>query len=515
MAIDHPGAVAVVTAAGHPSPTRGIHLKGWWSNDDRKAGRAAAQSAFLLGTLRKNSRMGGRRAWQRPDRSFASLGRRQSPAETCDRVDPRGPGSSLEPSHRHRAGVRYGGRRDGAVVAARRPRRRPAGVGELWRGLGQGCGKQLKLTDAALLKAPYGQLPDLAAVDFSHDVVFTWNGTTSGVRVPDASWIAADRQGLTICDATSAAFAQRLDFGKLDVVTFSWQKALGGEAAHGMLVLSPRAIERLESHRPPWPLPKIFRLTKGGKLDRRHVRGRDHQHALHAVRRGLHPRLEWASALGGLDGAVARADANAARLHDWVDRCPLGRASRRRSETRSNTSVCLAVTDPAGAAWPRHRSAFVNFAAAHKEGVRLRHRRPPRCAAGPAHLVRRHRRDRRHRSAAAMARLGPCTVTRDRPCLRDGQQRMPPVSDLRRAEPAAVQIFRDRGIAVDYEHRPADKEALRAIIGDYDGLAIRSTTKVTAKLMQPRRPAQGDRPRRHRRRQCRSRGGHRSAASSS
>ena len=161
-----------------------------------------------------------------------------------------------------------------------------------WESFGEGwvtdAAKQLKLKGARIIKAPYGELPDLSAVNCDHDVVFTWNGTTSGVRVPNADWIPADRKGLTICDATSAAFAQRLDFAKLDVVTFSWQKVLGGEAAHGMIVLSAHArSERLTSYAPPWPLPKIFRMTSGGKLIEGHLCRRDHQHALDALHRGL------------------------------------------------------------------------------------------------------------------------------------------------------------------------------------------------------------------------------------
>ena len=214
-----------------------------------------------------------------------------------------------------------------------------------WESFGEGwvgdAVKQLKLKDARVLKAPYGELPDLAAVDFNRDVVFTWNGTTSGVRVPDAAWIAADRAGLTICDATSAAFAQNLDFAKLDAVTFSWQKVLGGEGAHGVIILSPRAVERLETYSPPWPLPKIFRLTFGGKLSERIFEGETINTPSMLCVEDYIVALHWARGIGGLRTLRSRADANAAVIDAWVARTPWARNLAKRRETQSNTSVCL------------------------------------------------------------------------------------------------------------------------------------------------------------------------------
>jgi phosphoserine aminotransferase len=210
--------------------------------------------------------------------------------------------------------------------------------------------KQLKLKDARVFEAPYGALPDLAMVDFDRDVVFTWNGTTSGVRVADAGFIPADRKGLTICDATSAAFAQRLDFARLDVVTFSWQKVLGGEGGHGVIILSPRAVERLETYKPDWPLPKIFRLTSGGKLIEGIFRGETINTPSMLCVEDYLDALEWAKSVGGLDGLIARADANAAVLADWVASNPAIDFLAGDPATRSNTSVCLRFVDPAVAA---------------------------------------------------------------------------------------------------------------------------------------------------------------------
>ena len=219
-----------------------------------------------------------------------------------------------------------------------------------WESFGEGwitdVVKQLKLADVRKFTAPYGELPDLSAIDFDRDVVFTWNGTTSGVRVPNGDFIAAERKGLTICDATSAAFAQRLDFAKLDVVTFSWQKALGGEGGHGVIILSPRAVERLERYKPAWPLPKIFRLTSGGKLIEGIFKGETINTPSMLCVEDYIDALKWAKGLGGLDGLIARADANFAALDGFVQtRGWIGNLARV-AATRSNTSVCLVITDP-------------------------------------------------------------------------------------------------------------------------------------------------------------------------
>ncbi|MEL4376920.1 MULTISPECIES: phosphoserine transaminase [Brucella] len=245
-----------------------------------------------------------------------------------------------------------------------------------WESFGSGwvtdVTKQLKLEDVRTFDAPYGEIVDFSQVDFDRDVVFTWNGTTSGARVPNGDFIPADRKGLTFCDATSAAFAQRLDFPKLDVVTFSWQKVLGGEGAHGILILSPRAVERLESYKPAWPLPKIFRMTKGGKLIEGIFVGETINTPSMLCVEDYLDALKWAKSLGGLDALVARADANFAVLDGFVANTPWIANLAVKPETRSNTSVCLTIIDPEVTALSAdEQAAFAKgiVTALDKEGV--------------------------------------------------------------------------------------------------------------------------------------------------
>ncbi len=218
-----------------------------------------------------------------------------------------------------------------------------------WESFGSGwitdVAKQLQIEDHRVLEADYGRLPDLASVDFRRDVVFTWNGTTSGVRVPNGDWIPSDREGLTICDATSAAFAMDLAWDKLDAVTWSWQKALGGEAAHGMLALSPRAVERLETHTPQWPMPKVFRLTKNGKLNRSIFEGSTiNTPSMLCVEDAL-DGLAWAESVGGLEGLMTRTKANLATVERWVKDSSWVDFLAEDPETRSSTSICLRIVD--------------------------------------------------------------------------------------------------------------------------------------------------------------------------
>jgi phosphoserine aminotransferase len=249
----------------------------------------------------------------------------------------------------------------------------PRGVDMLaWESFGEGwvgdVVKQLKLSDVRTLSAAYGKLPDLGAVDPTRDVVFTWNGTTSGVRVPNGDWIAVARDGLTICDATSAAFAMALPWPKLDVVTWSWQKVLGGEGAHGMIALSPRAVERLETYAPPRPMPKIFRLTSGGKLIKGIFEGETiNTPSMLAVEDAL-DGLKWAESIGGLDGLIGRTEQNFAAIDGWVSRTPWIGFLADDPATRSTTSVCLVFTDP----WfqtlvPERQAAFAKDLAARLE----------------------------------------------------------------------------------------------------------------------------------------------------
>ena len=239
-------------------------------------------------------------------------------------------------------------------------------------GWGADCKNQLKLKDLRVLKGGYGELPDLSQADFSRDVVFTWNGTTSGVCVPNGDWIPADRTGLTICDATSAAFAMNLDWSKLDVVTWSWQKVLGGEGAHGMIALSPRAVERLQTYTPDRPLPKIFQLTKGGKLIEGIFAGETiNTPSMLCVEDAL-DGLKWAESVGGLQGLIARSQANLAVLEAWVATSSWAAFLASDKATRSSTSICLKIVDPAYTALPaeaqeKHAKTLVSLL--DKEGV--------------------------------------------------------------------------------------------------------------------------------------------------
>jgi len=241
-----------------------------------------------------------------------------------------------------------------------------------WESFGKGwvtdIVKHLRVEDVRVIEADYGALPDLGAVDFSRDVVFTWNGTTSGVRVPDGRWIADNREGLTLIDATSAIFAQPIDWAKADVVTYSWQKVLGGEGAHGMLILSPRAVARLESHTPAWPLPKLFRLVKKGKVDAAIFEGETINTPSMLCVEDYLDALAWAETVGGLQGLMARANANAGVLFDWIARTPWVANLAIDPATRSNTSVCLKIVDPEVLALPAaEQAAFVKALALRLE----------------------------------------------------------------------------------------------------------------------------------------------------
>jgi phosphoserine aminotransferase len=232
-----------------------------------------------------------------------------------------------------------------------------------WESFGQGWVsdvlKELKLADVNKIEAGYGELPDLTRVNFARDVVFTWNGTTSGVRVPSGDWIPSNREGLTLCDATSAAFAQNLAWDKLDVTTFSWQKVLGGEGQHGIIILSPRAVARLESYTPAWPMPKLFRLTKKGKVDLEIFEGATINTPSMLCVEDYLDALAWAESVGGFSGLMARADGNAKIIADWVERTPWIAFLADKPAIRSNTSVCLKIVDPEVTSAPAEAQAAI------------------------------------------------------------------------------------------------------------------------------------------------------------
>ncbi len=247
-----------------------------------------------------------------------------------------------------------------------------------WESFGEGwitdVVKQLKLKDARVIKSDYGKLPNLKEVNFDNDVVFTWNGTTSGVRVPNGDWIPADRKGLTICDATSAVFAMDMPWSKLDVVTYSWQKVLGGEAQHGMLIISPRAVERLESYTPPWPMPKIFRLTSKGKLSEGIFEGDTINTVSMLCVEDAVDGLNWAESVGGLKGLIARSEANLKAMSDWVAKNPWIAFLAEDAASRSCTSICLRITAPWFTSLPADKQAEAAKKLAsllEKEGVAM------------------------------------------------------------------------------------------------------------------------------------------------
>src|SRR5262249_45544304 len=337
---------------------------------------------------------------------------------------------------------------------------------------------------------------DLTAIDPASDIVFTWNGTTSGTRVPNADWIAADRTGLTICDATSAAFAQALDWGKLDAATFSWQKALGGEAAHGMLILSPRAVARLETYKPPWPLPKIFRMTKAGKLNEAIFVGETINTPSMLCVEDYLDALQWAKSIGGLKALQARADANAKTIADWVARTPWIDFLTRDPALRSNTSVCLKVVDPAVSRLGAEAQAgFVKgFAATlEKEGIaydiNAYRDAPPGLRIWCGSTIERSDVEALTlwldwAYAKTKAALAAAAGHQSSAIVKRANAKAPRVLISHALSPAPVAIFKDPGPDVEFApNLGKDKEKLAAAINGFDGLAIRSATKVTSKLL--------------------------------